>query len=210
MPQFTSQNVCGFRTIPAPFSGCDSCGTGSQDCCGRRTSPSPPCGRRCGQHLLPEHGVLASHTHGRTAHAGAAPAAGRVSTCRSGTSSARTVPRRCAGRRAAGGRRSNHRPPARSSLGAGMVAAASGSRAITSGQNKKPAPTQNRSRGSCGAGTQAQALVDIHDGLFPADLAVNGQRPRPGLGIQPKDPSLSAARAKQPSVLCCQFIIFSH
>ena len=63
------------------------------------------------------------------------------------------------------------------------------------GKNKKPAPTQT-----------AFADHADQDGLFPANLAVHGQRPRPGLGVEPEDFPSAASRAKEPSVLCVQFI----
>ena len=158
------ETACGFRTVLALFSGCDSCGTGSRDCSDRRTLPSLPCGRRCGQRPSPWRGALALRTRGRTARAGAASASDRASTCRSGTSSARTAPRRCAGRRAAGGHCNSHRSPTRSSPGVGMAAAASGSRAITSAKNRKPAPTQTAL-----ADHVAQALRHRHSSIFTMD-----------------------------------------
>ena len=53
----------------------------------------------------------------------------------------------------------------------------------------------------------AQALVDIHDGLHPAALAVDRQVFCSGSGIEPKDFAAPASRAHQPSVLCDQFTI---
>ena len=115
---------CVFRAFLAPFYGYGSCGRGSRGCSGRRRSASRPCGRRCGRRPSRGRAARAGRTRGRTALAGAAPAAGRASTRRSGTSSARTALPHCAGRRAADGRRSIHRSPARSSRDAGRVGAA--------------------------------------------------------------------------------------
>ena len=115
---------CDSRAFLAPSCGYGSCGRGSRGCYGRRTLTSRPCGRRCGPRPSRGPADLAERTRGRTARAGAASVAGRTSTRRSGTSSARTAPPRCAGRRAADGRRSSHRSPARSSRDAGRVGAA--------------------------------------------------------------------------------------
>lgn len=115
---------CGFRALLAPSCGYGSCGRGSRGCYGRRTLTSRPCGRRCGPRPSRGPAARAGRTRGRTARAGAALAAGRASTRRSGTSSAKTALPHCAGRRAADGRRSIHRSPARSSRDAGRVGAA--------------------------------------------------------------------------------------
>lgn len=115
---------CDSRAFLAPSCGYGSCGRGSRGCYGRRTLTSRPCGRRCGPRPSRGPAARAGRTRGRTARAGAAPAAGRASTRRSGTSSARTALPHCAGRRAADGRRSIHRSPARSSRDAGRAGAA--------------------------------------------------------------------------------------
>ena len=163
-PCFRANYFCDFRTAPAPSCGCGSCGTGSPGCRDRRTAASLPCGRRRGPHPLPGLCAHAWRTRGRRAPARAASAAGPCAKGQCCTSSARTVPRCCAGRRAAGGRRSSRRSPARSSLGAGTVLTAFDSRAITSGQNKKPAPTQTAL-----ADHVAQALRHRHSSIFTMD-----------------------------------------
>lgn len=198
---------CDSRAFLAPSCGYGSYGRGSRGYYGRRTLTSRPCGRRCGRHPSRGPAARAGRTHGRTARAGAASAAGRASTCRSGTSSARTALPHCAGRRAADGRRSIHRSPARSSRDAGRVGAALRPSGYHLRANKKPAPTQTAYSGSCGAGAKAQALVDIHDGLHPATLAVDRQVFCSGSWIEPKDFATPASRAHQPSVLCDQFTI---
>ena len=83
------------------------------------------------------------------------------------------------------------------------VGPAFGSGLSPPGKQKACADTNRRS-GSCGTGTQAQALVDIYDGLHPAVLAVNHKRRCPSLWIESKDFTAPTPRAHQPSVLCNQ------
>ena len=164
VPCFRAFFLCDFRTAPAPSCGCGSCGTSSPGCRGHRTFASRPCDRRHGPHPLPGPCALSWRTRDRRAPAGAASAAGPCAKGQCCTSSARTVPRCCAGRRAADERRSSRRSPARSSLGAGTALTAFGSRAITSGQNKKPAPTRTAL-----ADHVAQALRHRHSSIFTMD-----------------------------------------
>lgn len=91
------------------------------------------------------------------------------------------------------------------------VGPAFGSGLSPPGKTKACADTNRRS-GSCGTGTQAQALVDIHDGLHPAVLAVNHKRRCPSLWIEPKDFAAPTPRTHQPSVLCNQSttLFFRH
>ena len=49
----------------------------------------------------------------------------------------------------------------------------------------------------------AQALVDIHDGLLTAELAVHRQAGGSGIGVQPKDFASPAFGTEQPAVLYC-------
>ena len=62
--------------------------------------------------------------------------------------------------------------------------------------------------GSCGTGSLAQALVDIHDTLAAATLAVDLQASGPRLRIDSQHLLLTAVWTKQPSILCDQFSMF--
>ena len=75
-------------------------------------------------------------------------------------------------------------------------------RAITSGQNKKPAPTRPAICGSCGTGTLAQALVNIHDGLLATDLAEYHVICGSCRWQEFLYTALSTYRANEPSILC--------
>lgn len=75
-------------------------------------------------------------------------------------------------------------------------------RAITSGQNKKPAPTRPAICGSCGTGTLAQALVNIHDGLLATDLAEYHVICGSCRWQEFLYTALSTYRTNEPSILC--------
>ena len=65
---------------------------------------------------------------------------------------------------------------------------------------KKHLHRHDRSHGSCGTGTLAQALVDIHDVFMAAAFAVNLQALRPGLRVNPEHSLLPTGRTHQPPV----------
>ena len=96
----------------------------------------------CGPLPWPVSGLHAGHIPGKTAHEGAVRAAGPPSTLESGTSSARTWPHHC-GCPWGGGDHNSRQLPGSYTQDVGMDATAFVPWAITSGQNKKPAPTSS-------------------------------------------------------------------
>lgn len=194
-------------------------GTSSAGYCGRRTCPSYPCGPRCGPHRWPVYECHAEHTPGRKAPAGAARDGDHPTILASGTSSAKTEPLRCD----AGGSwpcvpGSTHHVSAHYILDADTVGAASWPRAITSGQNKKPAPTL-----SAIADHVAQALRHRHSSIFTTDSCLQTLQntvrsfalvpglsfktfPRPHLG-HIKHPSFTISLALL-AITCNSFLLF--
>ena len=75
-------------------------------------------------------------------------------------------------------------------------------------QAKQKARTNDRRilRGSLARALMALALVDIHDGFFPAPLAVDLDLLPGCLRVDPQDFGSAAHRAQKPAVFHCQYL----